>query len=91
MEILRIRELLSERKINGKDFAERVGVTPVSISSILKNKSFPKPELLLKIAEELDVDVRDLFIPTRELKSENVYVIRDGKQVLIGELYKTSE
>ena len=27
---------------------------------------FPKPELLLKIAETLDVDIRELFHPTKE-------------------------
>ncbi|WP_420572296.1 helix-turn-helix domain-containing protein [Kordia sp.] len=41
-------------------------VTPASISNIVQGNSFPKPELLLKIAQTLDVDIRELFYPTKE-------------------------
>ena len=65
MEVLRLKEILGEKGISGKDLAEAVGVTPVSISNIVQGNSFPKPELLLGIAKELDVDVRELFRPTK--------------------------
>ncbi len=66
MNILRLKEVLKEKEITGKDLAEKVGVTPASISNIVQGNSFPKPELLLKIANTLDVDIRDLFYPTKE-------------------------
>ncbi|MGB5821439.1 MAG: helix-turn-helix transcriptional regulator [Saonia sp.] len=65
MDILRLKEVLNEKGISGKDLAEKVGVTPASISNIAQNNSFPKPDLLLSIAKELDIDVRQLFRPTK--------------------------
>lgn len=65
MEVLRLKEVLSEKGMSGKDLAKAVGVTPVSISNIVQGNSFPKPELLLSIAKELDIDVRELFRPTK--------------------------
>ena len=60
-----MKEILGEKEISGKDLAKAVGVTPVSISNIVQGNSFPKPDLLLKIAKELDIDVRELFRPTK--------------------------
>ncbi|UBZ15344.1 helix-turn-helix transcriptional regulator [Flagellimonas marinaquae] len=61
MELLRIREILQEKNVTGKKLANAVGVTPASISNILNGTHFPKAELLVAIANELDVEVRDLF------------------------------
>jgi len=61
MELLRIREILQEKNVTGKKLASAVGVTPASISNILNGTHFPKAELLVAIANELDVEVRDLF------------------------------
>ncbi|WP_114902897.1 helix-turn-helix domain-containing protein [Kordia sp. SMS9] len=66
MNILRLKEVLKEKQMTGKDLAEKVDVTPASISNIVQGNSFPKPELLLKIAQTLDVDIRELFYPTKE-------------------------
>lgn len=65
MTVLRLKEVLSEKDMTGKDLATAVGVTPVSISNIVQGNSFPKPDLLLKICSELDVDIRELFHPTK--------------------------
>lgn len=86
MELLRIKDLMKERNLTGKDLAERVGVHPVSFSAIANGNSFPKPELLKKIAEELDVDIRELFYPTKDNTGEAVYIERDGRYVRIGEI-----
>ena len=68
------------------DLAERVGVSPVAISNITSGNSFPKPELLKKIADELDVDIRELFISTKEGTREPVYIQREGKFISVGEI-----
>lgn len=84
MEVLRLKEILGNKGISGKDLAEKVGVTPVSISRIVVGSNFPKPELLLAIAQELDVDVRELFHPT---KTEDGAVL-NGFIEYQGEVYR---
>lgn len=86
MNVLRLKELLKEKGITGKVLAESVQVTPASISNIVKGNSFPKPELLLKIADKLDVDVKDLFYSTKEINRETLYVKREGMFVSVGEI-----
>lgn len=61
MGLLRIDEILRDRNIPVNRFAKAVGVSPASIYNILNGKHFPKPELLEKMAKELNVEVRDLF------------------------------
>jgi len=86
MDLLRIKELLREKNLTGKDLSEKVGVSSVAISNIASGNSFPKPDLLKRIAEELDVDIRDLFISTKEDAKEAVYVLREGNYINIGEI-----
>ena len=86
MELLRLKAILKEKGITGKDLAESVDVNPNTISRIVKGSSFPSGELLLKIANELDVDIKDLFYSTRETTRETVYVLRDNKYISIGQL-----
>ena len=76
MKLLRLKELLSEKQMTGKQLAEMVGVTPASISNIVQENSFPKPELLVKIAESLEVEVSDLFTSSQK-NSKTIYV-KDG-------------
>jgi transcriptional regulator with XRE-family HTH domain len=88
MSILRLKEILIEKGISGKDLAAKVEVTPASISNIVQGNSFPKPDLLIKIAEVLDVDVRELFVPTKETETETIFSFREGSYIPIGELKK---
>lgn len=88
MKLLRLKEILKEKGVAGKDLATKVGVTPTSISNISNGNHFPKPELLVSIAKELDVDIKDLFNSTKEVKTETIYVEREGKYVAIGKLLK---
>jgi transcriptional regulator with XRE-family HTH domain len=78
--ILRLRDLLKKKKTTGKSLAERVGVSENTISFILTGKTHPRPELLLKIATALDVDLKDLFISTKPQKNpkEIIGTIRDA-------------
>ena len=88
MSILRLKEVLTEKGISGKDLAAKVEVTPASISNIVQGNSFPKPDLLVKIAEALNVDVRELLISTRETDTETIFAFREGSYIPIGELNK---
>lgn len=88
MNILRLKDILSEKGIAGKELAEKIGVTPTSISNITQGNTFPKPETLIKIAEALDVDIRDLFISTREPKYEILFIKKDNSFIPIGKISK---
>jgi len=66
MNILRLKEILKQKGISGKSLAETVGITETSLSRIINGDQQPRFELLLQIAKALDVDIRDLFIPTKE-------------------------
>ena len=86
MNVLRLKEVLKEKGISGKGLADTVGVTQATISNISSGNHFPRPELLLQIAKTLDVDVRDLFNPTKDNETETIYVLREGSYVSIGKI-----
>ena len=86
MNLLRLKEVLKEKEVSGKDLAERVEVSPQTISNIIQGSNFPKPELLNRIAEVLDVDIRELFISTKEDTGEPLYIQRDGKLINVGQI-----
>ncbi|UJH91684.1 helix-turn-helix transcriptional regulator [Antarcticibacterium sp. 1MA-6-2] len=76
--------------MTGKDLAEKVGVSPVAVSNIASGNSFPKPDLLKSIADALDVDIRELFNPTKEAPLEStreaLYIRKNGDYIGIGEI-----
>lgn len=63
--INRIKEVLVIKDISQKDFALQVGKSANSIASICNNKSQPHLKDLKRMAEILDVDIRELLIPTK--------------------------
>jgi transcriptional regulator with XRE-family HTH domain len=65
MAVLRLKEIMVLKGISRDELASRVEVSPTTISNISSEKNLPTIQLLLKIAESLDVDIRELFIPTR--------------------------
>ena len=89
MSILRLKELLKEKGVTGKELAEKVDITENAISMIINNKRQPRFELLLEIAETLDVDIRDLFNSTKNTDTEKIYVLREGAYLPVGMLKQT--
>ncbi|RKS98649.1 helix-turn-helix transcriptional regulator [Flavobacterium sp. 123] len=65
MEILRLKELMTQKGMSREDLASKVGVSMTTISNINSEKNLPTIHLLLQIAEALDVDIREMFIPTK--------------------------
>lgn len=65
MAVLRLKEIINIKGISRDDLASKVGVSRTTISNISSEKNLPTIQLLLKIAEALDVDVREMFIPTK--------------------------
>ena len=67
--INRIKLVLVEKEVTQKEFAEKLSVSPNTIFRICKNESQPSLKLLKKMALVLEVDIRDLLIPTPAKKS----------------------
>ena len=65
MEILRLKELMAQKGMSREELAKKVGVSMTTISNINSEKNLPTLNLLLQIAEALDVDIREMFVPTK--------------------------
>lgn len=63
--MLRIDEILKEKNISNSEFATMIGVSETSASAFKSGKTKPKFDTLVKIAEVLNVDIRQLFKPTK--------------------------
>lgn len=84
--MLRIKEILKEKKLSQIDLAEKLEITNVGLNKIVNGN--PTAETLLKIAEVLNVDVRDLFVSTKEENLEPIYKKEEGKEIIVGFLKK---
>jgi putative transcriptional regulator len=63
--INRVKEVLVSNGMSQKELAEKLGKNPNTIASICNNKSQPHLKGLKRIAKILDVDIRELLIPTK--------------------------
>ena len=63
----RIKEVLNEKGIKQTWLSERLGKSYNMVNSYVQNRQQPRLEVLYKIAEILDVEVKDLLI---EIKKE---------------------
>lgn len=64
-DINRLKIVLVEKKRTAKWLAGELGKDPATVSKWCTNKAQPAIETLRKIAETLDVDVKDLLCSTK--------------------------
>ncbi|MDL2222662.1 helix-turn-helix domain-containing protein [Bacteroidales bacterium OttesenSCG-928-M11] len=64
-QINRLKVVLAEQHRTGKWLAEMMGKNEATVSRWCTNKSQPTQTTLRKIAELLDVDVKDLLVSTK--------------------------
>lgn len=81
MAVLRLKEIMALKEMSRDELSSIVEVSPTTISNISSEKNLPTIQLLLKIAQALDVDIRELFIPTRGTSITQLEV--DEAKVLI--------
>lgn len=67
-DINRLKVVLAEKKRTNKWLAETLGKDQATVSKWCTNTSQPSLEMLLRIAEALEVDMKDLLWPLKELK-----------------------
>ena len=65
MNINRIKVVLAEKKRTNKFLAESLSVDPSQVSRWVTNRQQPNLETLLKIANALEVDIRELPQPSK--------------------------
>lgn len=86
--MLRIKEVAKEKGYTVTLLAEKLGISQVSLSRMINGN--PTADSLAKIAEALDVDIRELFEPTKDDDNIPIY-IKDGESLKeIGEIKKGS-
>ena len=65
MNINRIKVVLAEKIRTNKFLAESLSVDPSQVSRWVTNRQQPNLETLLKIANALEVDIRELLQPSK--------------------------
>jgi transcriptional regulator with XRE-family HTH domain len=81
--ILRIKEVMTAKGKSREQLANAVGVSKTTISNICSEKetSLPTIKLLVKIANALDVDIRELFVPTKEIQITEAEVLKAKEHI----------
>ena len=62
----RIKEVLEEKGIKQKWLAEKLNKSYNIVNGYVQNRQQPRLEILMDIAEILDVDIKDLIISNKE-------------------------
>lgn len=61
----RIKEVLEEKGIKQTWLAEKLGKSYNMVNSYVQNRQQPRLEVLMQIAEILDIDVKDLIVSNK--------------------------
>ena len=77
MKLLRLKEIINERGLKGEDVAKDLDITTTTLSNFNQGNTFPKAEMLLKLSEYFNVDIRDLFHPTKPDDSLKELFVKD--------------
>ena len=64
-DINRIKAVLADKKKTNEDLRTHFGVAQSTVSNWVTNTVQPDVHTFYEIAKYLDVDIRDLFIPTK--------------------------
>lgn len=71
---LNLKEILKEKGMTSKELAEKLGVTSVTISYIVTNKTTPSLDMVSRIAQVLNVKISTL------LGEEPLRLVDDSKE-----------
>lgn len=78
---LRVKELLKERGMTMKDFAEQIGISRETLTRALQGN--PQYSTLKTIADGLGLTVRDLFKPREEEQTLQGVITYKGEAYVI--------
>jgi len=81
---MRMRELRTSRKLSQEQLAEKVGISPKYMSRIETGSQFPSFGIITKLADALQVEVKDFFEFTHE--AGNIMELKEIIKNLLKEL-----
>lgn len=67
---VRIKEIMVEKGVSSVSLADIIGVSKVTVSNLINNKTMPSVETLEKIATALNVPMWQLFASPAEVAKE---------------------
>lgn len=62
----RLKVILAEKEIKHGEFANKVEMSSAAFSLIVNNRALPSFESSFKISNELNMDIRDIWIEVRD-------------------------
>lgn len=68
---VRIKDIMIEKGVSSVSLADMIGVSKVTVSNLINNKTMPSVETLDKIATALDVPMWQLFASKEEVQGES--------------------
>ncbi|MCL6272545.1 helix-turn-helix transcriptional regulator [Muricauda sp. 2012CJ35-5] len=77
--MFRVKEVLKEKGTTATALADKLGVSNNTITRIANSTAKPSIDLLDRIASELDVDIRELFKPSKGGEMLNGFVQHKDK------------
>ena len=57
----RLKHIMYDKKMTQRELAKKLNVSESAMSSIVQGQSFPRVQLAIKIAKELNVTVEDIW------------------------------
>lgn len=67
---LKLKEIMQEKGVTSVALAEKIGVSKVTISNLINNKTMPSLSTLETIAEALNVPVWQLLVSKEEVQTD---------------------
>ncbi len=85
-DLLKVGYFMKLNGVSRDEMANKLNLTTASITNITSGKTYPSIDLLLKIAEMFNLDIRDLFVPTKvnytDKLEEAKLLIKKGYEIL---------
>lgn len=61
-----LKVIFAERNIKQGGFAEKIGISPTTLSALVNGKNLPTLDVAYRIAEELDLNVMEIWKRVKE-------------------------